>query len=130
MPLRVTKREEDAMRSVRGKTKESEPKEVRKKVCKIDGVVLKPYVGKDDLPREKLDSKGNVVEQGESRYFVTRASDSVSGGACYKLVRVYRARGIKRSLIRVLKVKKRDERGAKDREILRKLKEAEIPGAI
>lgn len=118
------------MRGVRGgKTKESEPKEARRKVCKIDGVILKPYLGKDDLPAEKLDSKGGVIEEGESRYFVARATDSVSG-TCYKLMRMYRAKGIKRSLVRVLKVKKRDERGAKDREILRKLKEAEIPGAI
>lgn len=110
-------------------TKEGEVKEVKRKVCRIDGVVFKPYLSKDDLPAEKFDSKGKVIEPGESRYFVARAPDSVSG-LCYKLVRVYRAKGIKRSLVRVLKIKKRDARGAKDREIFQKLKEAEIPGAM
>lgn len=116
------------MRGVRGRENvsvaENQPKELRKKICKIDGMIFKPYVGKDDLPREKLDSKGNIVEPGESRYFVAR------GEECYKLMRMYRAKGIKRSLVRVLKIKKMDERGAKDREILKQLKEAEIPGAI
>ena len=117
------------MRGVKRKNEDSvieenikEKEETKKNVCKIGGVILKPYVGKEELPKEKLDSKGNVINPGEPRFFLTRGND------CHKLMKIYRAKGIKRCLVRVLKVKKRNEQGAKDREIYQTLKKGGISG--
>jgi len=106
---------------------EADKKKGRPKASfKIGNEVIKPYTGKENLPKEKLDSKGNVISPGEPRHFVVRADHNT-----WKLIRVYRAKGVKRSLVRTLKPKRRKktQKSTQDAFILQKLKEMQIPGA-
>lgn len=81
-----------------------------------------PYEGKEKLPLEQLDSKGKVTKQGQPRHFVARQGNS------YKLIRVYRAGGIKHSLVRMVKPFNKDK--PEEKIFFQRLKKLEIPGAI
>jgi len=69
----------------------------RKGTLKFGKEVIRPYKGKEELPEAVLDSKGKVIKPGEPRHFLARQGNN------YKLVRVYRARGIKHGLVRMVK---------------------------
>jgi len=89
--------------------------------------VIKPYTGKKDLPEAEYDKKGNVTKIGEPRHFLVRADNRT-----YKLIRVYKGKGIKRSLVRSLKParKKQTAKSIEDKRILAELKKMELPGAF
>jgi hypothetical protein len=116
----IEREEKEEKRRLREEEKEKES-EKKKKVLKIGNEVILPYKGKESLPKEVLGSKGDLVKPGEPRHFVTRQGDS------YKLIRVYRARGIKHALVRMIKPKKKNKPGEK--ELYAKLKKLGIPGA-
>ena len=99
----------------------TEEKKGRKKGFKLGKETIIPYDGKENLPKETLDSKGQVVKQGASRHFVARE------GNVYKLIRVYRAKGIKHSLVRMLKPRVKER--VQDRILFNQLKSFNIPGA-
>jgi len=94
--------------------------EKKDKTFKLGNEIIRPYRGKETLPKAVFDSKGNVIKPGEPRHFVTRQGDD------YKLIRVYRAKGIKHALVRMIKPKKRNK--PEEKEILSQLKRLEIPG--
>lgn len=113
------------MRGVNEENKEavepsSEEKKERKRTLKVGAEVIRPYKGKEELPKETLDSKGNVIKPGEPRHFVARQMNN------YKLIRVYRAKGIKHSLVRMVKPYTKPG----DKIFFQQLKKLEIPGAI
>lgn len=119
------------MRGVRGsavaekETSGETPKRGRppvKRYEKIAGWKIIPFTHKDDLPVGKMDTKGNVVEQGESRFFLT--GERLHG---YKLVRAYWAKGPKQSLVCTLKPAKKNARGKRDKELVEKLFSLGVP---
>lgn len=103
-------------------TEDQGSKKSRMKVLKIGNEVIRPYLGKDELPKEELDNKGNVIKPGQSRHFLARH------GNVYKLIKVYRAKGIKHSLVRMIKPNIKNKPGEKA--LLLDLKKRDIPGAI
>ena len=111
------------------KNNEPEKKAVGK-VFKIGKEIIKPYTGKKNLPKAEYDSKGNITKIGEPRHFLVHADNKT-----YKLIRVYNGKGVKRSLVRALKVRRKatakvTDRSIEDKHILSKLKEMELPGAF
>jgi len=65
------------MREVREKSPSVlEGRRGRPRSLRIRGQVIKPYKGKDDLPEEKIDSKGNLIASGEPRHFVARSGNN------------------------------------------------------
>lgn len=113
-------------------TREGEEKETPKRATavKVNGEIIRPYIGKKDLPlaaygRTTKSGKGRIIKAGEPRHFLARVDKGT-----YKLIKVYRAHGLKRSLVRVLKTDKKDARGKKDLALLKRLSERGIPGAV
>lgn len=99
-----------------------ELKKARSKFKKLGRHTLKPYEGRDELPRC---DESRMFKMSDSRYFCN--GNNTAG---YKLIRVYRDKTnqIKRS--RVITLKPNKKGNVRDRDILVLLKEAKIPGII
>lgn len=100
----------------------AEEKKTKLGVLKVGEEIIRPYEGKSKLPPDKLDAKGNVLAVGEARHFVARHGND------YKLIRVYRAKGVKHALVRMVKPRLKDK--PEEKAFFNELKRHEIPGAI
>lgn len=94
------------------------------KIKGLKGKKLQPYTGIEDLP-EAVYKDGKFIKSGEPRYF---ANGNLSVG--YKIIEVKKGRGniVHRSKILNLRPHKREK--AFDKQIIKQLKDAGIPGII
>lgn len=118
-------REQEVEEIIKDPSKEIVPDRMKK----LD---FKPYTGKDDLPKATVHEKkvGNHTvlikeKNGEPRFFLERRLNGI-----YKLIQVFSTgKGTASRMIQILKTLKKDERGIRDRKLLRRLRECNIPGA-
>lgn len=107
-------------------------KEEIKAPRKIEQITFLPYEGKNKLPKAEIKYKTHkgitrfvLVRAGEPRYFVRRCPNEV-----YKLVKVFsNGRGTAQRHVMTLKPAIKGEKGRVHRNILKRLRKSDIPGA-